>query len=89
MSKPMTWNESFFDSMDTDPVVRAAAEECAAAARSIAPVDTAEYRDSIGVSSRRSAHRTVFVVTANDDKATLIESEYGVLARAAARVSGG
>lgn len=54
-------------------------------ARSSAPVDTGAYKNSIRMSSREARHRRVTIVEAADEKALLIESKTGNLARAAKR----
>lgn len=57
------------------------AEQVAATARSSAPVDTGEYRDSITVVSE-TTDRAVARVVARDRKSHAIESRTGNLARA-------
>lgn len=57
------------------------AEQVATAARSSAPVDTGEYRDSIAVASE-TTDRAVARVVARDRKGHAIESRTGNLARA-------
>ena len=90
----MKWNESFFSKLGHSPevtaLIRGKAESVAARARATAPVDTGEYRDSISVRIRSAATRNVALVVADDEKAMLIESKTGNLARALnAEKSGG
>jgi hypothetical protein len=64
--------------------LREIAQGVAAAARSGAPVDTGEYRNSIQVDSA-TTDRAVERVVAHDDKASAIESRTGNLKRALGR----
>lgn len=88
----MKWNEDFFRDVLKSPevtgIVRAKGEETAAAARSAAPVETGAYRDSIHLEMVETQTRVVARVIASDPKATLLESEYGVLSRALGGVVG-
>jgi len=69
----------------TSPEVRAMlrqrAEAIALRARSTAPVNTGDYRDSIGVESA-TTDRAVERVVARDRKSLIIESKTGNLVRA-------
>lgn len=69
----------------TSPGVRALlrqrAEAVAARARADAPVNTGDYRNSIGVEDA-TTDRAVVRVVARDRKALIIESKTGTLARA-------
>ncbi len=80
----MQFNDNFFDDLARSPGVEElcveAAEKVAAKARASAPIDSGEYRDSISVSVKYQK-RVVALVTAEDDKAMIIESKTGNLAR--------
>lgn len=80
----MKFNDSFFDDLLGSPQVEAlvvsSAKKVAAAARSSAPVDSGEYRDSIKVTTKRQK-RVVALVVADDPKAMIIEARTGNLAR--------
>lgn len=82
----MKFNESFIPdlghSVAVRAIVKAKAEEVAAAARSSAPVDTGEYRDSIHVEMDSTPFRVVAKVVASSDHAMLVESQTGNLSRA-------
>lgn len=71
-------------SAGTRAIVKAAAEDIAATARSTAPVDTGAYRNGIGVRMRRGRYRDYAVVEGTDPKTMLIESTTGNIARALA-----
>lgn len=59
-----------------------AAEKIAATVRADAPVDTADFKNSITVSVKQQK-RSVALVQSSDPKALIIESKTGVMARAA------
>ncbi|WP_169515674.1 HK97 gp10 family phage protein [Glaciibacter superstes] len=63
-------------------IVKAKAEQVAAAARASAPVDTGDYRDSIHVEVVHTPFRVVAKVVADSDHAMLVESKHGTLSRA-------
>lgn len=61
--------------------LRRRAEASAANARSNAPVDTGDYRDSIHVVMEMHPTRVVAHVVADDWKANIIEARFGTLGR--------
>lgn len=61
--------------------LREDAQKVLARARSIAPVDTGEYRDSIHIEDDHT-DRMVVRIVADDRKAPIIEHNHAVLARA-------
>lgn len=63
-------------------MLEAKAEAVASTARSNAPVETGEYRDSIAVRVVDHPTRSVAQVYSSDDKAHVIEARTGNLARA-------
>ncbi|UOE45474.1 HK97 gp10 family phage protein [Agromyces larvae] len=81
----MEFNNAFFEQLGRSTGVRgvvdAAAERVAATARANAPVDTGQYRNSIRTTGKMQ-RRYVGLVVAGDDKAMVIESRTGNLARA-------
>lgn len=81
----MKFNDSFFDdllgSAQVEALVVASGKKVAAVARASAPVDSGAYRDSIKVTTKRQK-RVVAVVSADDEKAMIIEARTGNLARA-------
>lgn len=62
-------------------VLREDAQKVLARARSIAPVDTGEYRDSIHIEDDHT-DRMVVRIVADDRKAPIIEHNHAVFARA-------
>ena len=81
----MKCNNKFFDDLLSSPPVEAlvvdAAERVANIARSTAPVDSGDYRNSIKV-TKKHQKRVVGLVQATDEKAMIIEARTGNLARA-------
>ncbi|TDW31021.1 HK97 gp10 family phage protein [Cryobacterium psychrophilum] len=89
----MKFNDRYFDelgnSAQVERIVVGAAEDAAGVARSTAPVDSGEYRDSIHVEVDRAAHRVVAKVVASSDHSMLVESQTGNLSRALRSVTRG
>ena len=89
----MMFNDGYFDelgnSAPVERIVVGAAEDAASVARSTAPVDSGEYRDSIHVEVDRAAHRVVAKVVASSDHSMLVESQTGNLSRALRSVTRG
>jgi len=89
----MKFNDAYIPelgkSATVENIVRAKAEQVAATARTSAPVDTGEYRNSIGVQIVHTPFRVVAKVIANSDHSMLVESKYGTLARALNKVDRG
>lgn len=81
----MKYNDEYFPQLLASPevetVVMEATEQVADRARSSAPVDSGDYRDSITVSKKKQK-RVVGLVTAEDPAALAIEAKHGTLARA-------
>ncbi|MDJ0321660.1 hypothetical protein [Pseudarthrobacter sp. PS3-L1] len=88
-----TFNNDFFDRLGHSSGITALllekGEQVAANFRANARVDTGEYRNSVVVSVKSAARRNVVLVTAMDDKAMVLESEDGALARALRSVVSG
>jgi hypothetical protein len=86
------FNDSFIPTLATSPRVTAivanAAETAADNARSNAPVDSGEYRDTIRVEITRTPYRVVAKVIADCDHGMIVESKHGTLARALNSVAG-
>lgn len=84
------FNDAFFEQLGRSPGVTSlcteVAQRIAAAARASAPRDTGEYANSIRVEVVRRGRRNAALVVAGDDKAMLIESYTGNLARALKQV---
>lgn len=82
----VNFNRDFFDnilkSAGVEKLVKEKAEQAARIARTTAPVDTGEYRDSIHTEKAAFKYRTGYHVVADDRKALLIEAKTGNLARA-------
>lgn len=82
----MEFNETFFSELGKSTEVTNLcvdrANKIAELARSTAPVDESDYRDSIQVVTKEATRRNVVLVVAGDWKAMIIESKTGNLARA-------
>lgn len=82
----MRFNDSYIPGLGKSPavvaIVRAKAEQIAAAARASAPVDTGEYRDSIHVEMESTPYRVVGKVVASSGHAMAVEARTGNLQRA-------
>jgi len=79
------FNNAFFDDLSVSPEVTAlcveVAEDVAQIARTTAPDGWDGYVEGIEVTTKRQK-RSVAVVEATNPKSMIVESKYGVLARA-------
>lgn len=81
------FDPKFFDWLGVQPGVKeltkSAAERVAQKARATAPVDSGEYKDSIGVEESDRPGRVTYRVIADSDHGLAVEARTGNLARAA------
>jgi hypothetical protein len=80
------FNERYFESVLRQPKVEAltdaVAERALSAAKSNAPVDTADYQRGLHLEHYNSRYRRTTRVVGSDEKTLLLESKTGNLARA-------
>lgn len=80
------FKDEYFDNIMESAQIESLGKETAGRAlgiaKSTAPVDTAEYRDRLGLERRQSRFRGVWRVVGRDKKTMLIEAKTGNLARA-------
>ncbi|MGV8852832.1 MAG: HK97 gp10 family phage protein [Rhodoglobus sp.] len=82
----MRFNNNFIPTLANSPevenLVRNKADEVATTARTTAPVETGDYRDSIRVTIEHTPFRVLAKVVAESKHSMLVESKHGTLARA-------
>lgn len=82
----MEFNPNFFETVLRQPKVEAltdaAANRALSAAKSAAPVDSADYQRGLHLEHHESRFRRTTRVVGDDEKTMLIESKTGNLARA-------
>ncbi|MBB2956971.1 HK97 gp10 family phage protein [Pseudoclavibacter helvolus] len=87
------FNDDYIRSLAKSPevvaLVKSGADEVEGNAKTLAPVDTGDYRDSIHVVRDDMSDRVRFLVVSDDEAAMIIESQSGTLSQAVTRSSGG
>ena len=80
------FNENYFESVlrqsKVEAITDAAGNRALSAAKSSAPVDTADYQHGLHLEHHDSRYRRTTRVVGDDNKTMLIESKTGNLARA-------